>query len=133
MNKPGLELLKLQQHVREECLSKITLPIYLGHGAEDDIAFVSASKMAYSKIATASENKNLKIFEKCRHELFKEKEETSTVAMQSYADFFNERLEINNYPEAIEAQSTYDSSDSSDHKFLSDYSSKRFIPLSQFL
>ena len=127
LNKPGLELLKLQQYVREECLSKITVPIYLAHGQEDDIAFVSASKMAYSKIATASENKILKIFDNCRHELFQEKEEISSAAMQSYCDFFASRLKINNYPEVLEAQATYN------NNVPNDYSSNRFLPLNQFL
>ena len=51
----------------EENASKITEPVLLLHGSEDTLASPSGSEFVYSKVS--SEDKTIKVYEGCRHEI----------------------------------------------------------------
>jgi len=85
-NKTAYELLKMTAAVKEE-IPKITLPIYLLHGAADSIALPEGSQFYFDHCKTAANQKKLEILPNLLHELSFE-EATSAKLILKNIDVF---------------------------------------------
>lgn len=73
----GAELLRSIQKVRDQ-LEKITLPVLIMYGSEDQLSDPEGSKMLYEKVG--SRDKTLKGYEGLYHEIFNEPEHEKVMA-----------------------------------------------------
>jgi acylglycerol lipase len=90
-NKTGWEVTKMIAATKKT-LSSLQLPFLVMHGVDDSIALSEGSRYIYDAMKTPLQNKDIRLFSGCRHEMFHEVPEKREECINFAVSFFFKTL-----------------------------------------
>lgn len=90
-NKTGFEVLKMT-NVAKMALSSLNIPMLCIHGSDDEVSLLAGSEFLLKTAATADDRKSLRVFEKCKHEIFYEIKEIRRESFTCVCNYFDTEL-----------------------------------------